>query len=121
MASCDFSTHEYSFDDPPLGSNYVPQNYTDFNLTDFSLAPDFDYKIPLIKMALDYIGANLKLFASPWSAPAWMKTNYDMVGNGSTMRGSLYNDTRFWDTWSKYFVRLAIESFTFYVVIFKIF
>lgn len=25
--------------------------------------------------------ANLKLFASPWSAPAWMKTNNNLTGD----------------------------------------
>ena len=26
---------------------------------------------------------NLKLFASPWSAPAWMKTNNNLTGDTS--------------------------------------
>uniref|UniRef100_A0A914EDN8 Glucosylceramidase n=1 Tax=Acrobeloides nanus TaxID=290746 RepID=A0A914EDN8_9BILA len=60
-------------------------------------------------MAQELIGTNLRLFACPWSAPSWMKTNYDMSGNGSTMKGDLYNDTRYWGTWSKYFVRFFEE------------
>lgn len=72
MASCDFSTHEYSYDDPPIG--YVPENYTDFDLKNFNLTfEDHTYKIPLLKMAQERVGEKLKLFASPWSAPDWMK------------------------------------------------
>jgi glucosylceramidase len=41
-----------------------------------------------------------KLYASPWSAPAWMKTN-DQEGHG----GHLINNASYYQTWSNYFVR----------------
>ncbi|KAE9551949.1 hypothetical protein FO519_004850 [Halicephalobus sp. NKZ332] len=73
VASCDFSTREYSYCDTD----------GDFNMTSWALAQeDFDYKIPLIKQAQQRSGGNLKLFSTPWSAPGWMKTNGDMKGHG---------------------------------------
>ncbi len=45
---------------------------------------------------------NIKLFASPWSAPAWMKTNNALNG-----RGYLYK--RYYQTWANYFVRFFDE------------
>src|SRR5712664_4098537 len=62
--SCDFSSESYT---------YVTEG--DSSLTSFSIAPDLRYKIPLIKRAMAASGNKLKLFASPWSPPAFMKTN----------------------------------------------
>lgn len=66
IASCDFSTHEYSYDD--VVGDLAMNN---FNLTQ----EDFTYKIPFIKRAQQLSNNKLKLFATPWSAPGWMKTN----------------------------------------------
>uniref|UniRef100_A0A1I7VFG0 Glucosylceramidase n=1 Tax=Loa loa TaxID=7209 RepID=A0A1I7VFG0_LOALO len=77
IASTDFSTHPYSYDDSP----------NDFTLSNFSLAEeDFKFKIPYIKQAVNLTGGILKLFASPWSAPGWMKTSGLMIGGGA-LRG----------------------------------
>lgn len=74
MASCDFSMHPYSYDD----------NSGDFNLTKFSLTQeDKKFKIPIIQAVMRTYKRNLTLFASPWSAPAWMKTNKNMTGKGT--------------------------------------
>uniref|UniRef100_A0A914VCT6 Glucosylceramidase n=2 Tax=Plectus sambesii TaxID=2011161 RepID=A0A914VCT6_9BILA len=97
MASCDFSTHEYSYDD-----------YSgDFALQNFSLTTeDYQYKIPYIKRAMALTGGDLKLFASPWSAPGWMKTNGHMKGGGKLkgFPGGIYDHT-----WAQYFVRYLEE------------
>lgn len=46
----------------------------------FSLAgPDLTYLIPMIKKILA-INPNIKILATPWSAPRWMKTNGGWVG-----------------------------------------
>lgn len=64
IASCDFSTHQYS---------YVDEK-DDFELKTFKLAQeDFEAKIPYIIQALNFTNNQLKLFASPWSPPAWFK------------------------------------------------
>ena len=71
MASCDFSTREYSYDD----------HRDDYELVNFTLAKeDLDFKIPVLLHALKISKRNISIFGSPWSAPAWMKTNGKMTG-----------------------------------------
>ncbi|MEG2064484.1 MAG: glycoside hydrolase family 30 beta sandwich domain-containing protein [Alistipes sp.] len=60
----DFSLSWYSYDETP----------GDFNLTDFSIEHDRQTLIPFIKAALKY-NPELRLWASPWSPPTWMKSN----------------------------------------------
>jgi glucosylceramidase len=64
---------------------YSYDNHTnDFNLSKFSLSPeDYLYKMRLIKEAQALSSKPFKIFASPWTAPPWMKTNNDYKGNGS--------------------------------------
>ena len=69
--SCDFSSESYT---------YVTEG--DKDLTSFSIAHDLRYRIPLIKRAMAASGNQLKLFASPWSPPAYMKDNNDMLHGG---------------------------------------
>ena len=69
--SCDFSSASYT---------YVTEG--DKTLSSFDIAPDLKYKIPLIKRALAASGNRLKLFAIPWSPPAYMKDNNDMLHGG---------------------------------------
>jgi glucosylceramidase len=59
--------HVFSYDDWPAGE-------TDVELAKFSLAPDRTDVIPILKEILA-IDPGIKILASPWSAPAWMKTN----------------------------------------------
>jgi glucosylceramidase len=60
----DFSRDWYSYDEVP----------GDFALEHFSIANDLETTIPFIKNALKY-QPELKLWASPWSPPTWMKYN----------------------------------------------
>ena len=97
IASCDFSTRVYSYDD------FVG----DFNLTKFSLAEeDIVYKIPVIKQAIGMSRRNISLFGSPWSSPYWMKTNNNMTGRGFIKGevGDIY-----YKAWAQYFVRFIQE------------
>ncbi|XP_060062556.1 lysosomal acid glucosylceramidase-like isoform X1 [Ylistrum balloti] len=97
MASCDFSTRLYSYDDEP----------GDLNLTKFSLATeDFKYKIPIILAAQRLCKKNITLFGSPWSAPAWMKTNNKMTGRG-TLIGK--PGGQYYKAWATYFVKFLQE------------
>ncbi|KAH7706576.1 O-glycosyl hydrolase family 30 protein [Aphelenchoides avenae] len=99
MASTDFSTHEYSYLDEP----------GDFDLLNFKLAKeDFDLKIPYILAAINFTHGELKLFASPWSAPAWMKTNGHMKGGGQ-LKGEFNGP--YYETYSKYFIKFFEEYF----------
>ena len=52
----------------------------------------------MVKMASEIASEKyLKLFASPWSAPAWMKTNNNIKGSG-------YLLPQYYQTWAEYFV-----------------
>src|SRR6185503_16010001 len=64
MGASDFSRTHYSYDD-------VPASQTDSALLHFSIDPDRAEKLPLLRRALS-INPQLKVMASPWSAPAWM-------------------------------------------------
>ena len=48
---------------------------------------------------------NITLFASPWSSPAWMKTNQNMSGKGSLIGKP---GGKYYKTWANYFIKLAI-------------
>ncbi len=91
MNSCDFSSESYT---------YVPEN--DSNLTFFSIAHDQKYKLPMIKDALKLSGKQTKLYISPWSPPAFMKTNASMLHGGSLK----YN---YYQPWANYFVKYIKE------------
>ncbi|WP_239256276.1 discoidin domain-containing protein [Listeria ilorinensis] len=65
VGSADFSLSEYSYNDLPKGE-------IDLEQEKFSIKPDEDDIIPAIKRIQTY-NPNVKLFAAPWSPPAWMK------------------------------------------------
>ena len=89
MGASDFSLRHYSYDD-------MPPSESDSALTRFSIDEDRAEKIPLLKHALA-INPQLKLTASPWSPPAWMKSS------GSLIKGTLL--PRYYDSFSDYFVK----------------
>lgn len=60
----DLSRGWYSYDEVP----------GDFALEHFSIANDLETLIPFIRSALAH-QPDLRLWASPWSPPTWMKTN----------------------------------------------
>ena len=72
----------------------------DQTLANFSTAHDDAYIIPVIKQAQS-INPQMVLVASPWSPPAWMKTNNSMIGGSLN---STYNDAL-----AQYFVKFLQE------------
>jgi glucosylceramidase len=84
--SCDFSSDMYT---------YIKEG--DATLKSFDISHDTLYKIPLIKKAMATAG-NLNLYASPWSPPAFMKTNNDVLHGGSLQ-------PKYYQTWANYFVK----------------
>ncbi|MFP4017115.1 MAG: glycoside hydrolase family 30 protein, partial [Halanaerobiales bacterium] len=69
----------FNFCRMPIGaSDYASEWYSynendgDYEMQKFSIERDYDYLIPYIKNARKY-QKDLKLFASPWSPPTWMK------------------------------------------------
>ncbi|MCX8473768.1 MAG: glucosylceramidase [Sediminibacterium sp.] len=89
IGSSDLDTAVFSYDDLPFGS-------TDLPLENFSLAKDKLNLIPILKEILS-INPNLKIIGSPWSAPAWMKSNHKTSG------GALL--TKYYATYATYFVK----------------
>lgn len=70
---------KFNFCRMPIGANdYSLEWYSyneidkDYSMKNFSIERDKQYLIPFIKRALK-IKPDLKLFASPWSPPTWMK------------------------------------------------
>jgi len=88
MGASDFALKMYTYDD-------VPEGEEDFELKYFSIDHDKEYIIPLIKKAIE-INPDLKVMASPWSPPAWMKTSRSLIG------GSLREEC--YDVYARYFV-----------------
>jgi glucosylceramidase len=72
MNSCDFSLGNYS---------HVEQS-GDVELASFNISRDQQALIPMIKAAQAAMATPLKLLVSPWSPPAWMKTNGQMNHGG---------------------------------------
>jgi glucosylceramidase len=71
IQSCDFSSASYS---------YVAD--LDQELKTFNISHDKTWRIPFIKKAFAAAKNKMVLYASPWSPPAWMKTNNDMLHGG---------------------------------------
>ncbi len=88
IASCDFSDGNYGYADQP----------EDFDLRSFSVHRDEEALLPFLRAARDAAGGSLKLLASPWSPPAWMKTNGRML-QGGTLRPECRQ------AWANYLVR----------------
>jgi glucosylceramidase len=70
--SCDFSAGSYAYDTVA----------GDTELRHFTIDHDRRALIPMIHAAQKVAGRPLKLVLSPWSPPAWMKTNGQMTGGG---------------------------------------
>ncbi len=90
IGATDLSTAVYTYDDLPAGQ-------TDSGMTQFSLnGPDLTYLVPVIKQVLT-IAPSIKIIATPWTAPNWMKSNNSSIG------GSL--NTIYYDAYATYFVK----------------
>jgi glucosylceramidase len=85
--SSDFSSGSYT---------YIAEG--DKELNTFSIAHDKQYKIPLIKKAIETAKGQVKLYASPWSPPAFMKDNKDMLKGGKLL-------PEFYQSWANYYVK----------------
>ncbi|WP_293300001.1 glycoside hydrolase family 30 protein [Pedobacter sp. UBA4863] len=89
--SCDFSSYSYT---------YVKDN--DKELKTFNIAPDEKHRLPLIKAATAMAGGNLPLYVSPWSPPAWMKDNNNMLQGGKLL-------PQYRQVWANYYIRYIQE------------
>jgi glucosylceramidase len=95
MGASDF-THDgrpYSYDDMPAGQS-------DPALRHFSIAHDETYVLPALRQALAQ-NPQTNFLASPWTPPAWMKSNQSLDNAGD--RGMLL--PRAYGAWGRYFAR----------------
>jgi len=89
VGSSDMNDHVYSYDD-------LAEGQTDPDMQHFSLAPDEADVIPVLKEILA-INPKIKILASPWSAPLWMKTT------GKAQGGVLLPE--YFSAYAKYWVK----------------
>ena len=89
IGASDFSRHHYSLDDPPQG---MP----DPELRYFSISPNLADVVPVARQMLA-VNPQLKVMASPWSAPAWMKDGNHLV------KGRLRPD--YYDAFARYLLK----------------
>jgi glucosylceramidase len=89
IGASDLNDHVFSYDDLPPGE-------TDPEMKKFSLGPDTADVIPVMKQVLA-INPAIRILASPWSAPPWMKTN-NAVKDGQLK-------PEYYDAYARYFVR----------------
>jgi len=85
--SCDFSSGSYT---------YVDEG--DSELKSFNIDHDREYRLPFTKRAIEAAGGTLTMYASPWSPPAFMKTNNSMLQGGS-----LKPD--YYQPWANYYIK----------------
>lgn len=85
--SCDFSSASYT---------YVDEG--DKELRSFTIDHDTQFRIPFIKRVLAAAHGRINIFASPWSPPAFMKTNNDMLHGGKLK-------PEFYQSWANYFTK----------------
>jgi glucosylceramidase len=84
--SSDFSSGSYT---------YIANN--DAELKTFNISHDMKYRIPMIKQALA-INNQIPIYASPWSPPAFMKDNNNMLRGGKLL-------PQYRQSWANYFVK----------------
>lgn len=85
--SCDFALENYT---------YIEEN--DTTLDTFNMSREEKWVLPFIEKAEKELDDKIKLLASPWSPPAWMKDNNDMNFGGSLLPE--YNQV-----WADYYVK----------------
>ncbi|GAB2463291.1 glucosylceramidase [Conyzicola lurida] len=86
----------YTYDDLPAGEE-------DWDLERFSTSADDDELRPVLREILD-ISPELRIVASPWSPPAWLKDSGRLDG------GRLRDDDRAYSAYAEYLVRAVEES-----------
>lgn len=87
--SSDFSSGSYT---------YIAEG--DKELKTFSIAHDQQFRIPMIKRAIQAAGGKLLLYATPWSPPAFMKSNKTMLQGGTLL-------PEFYQAWANYYVKFV--------------
>lgn len=93
MGASDFSLTAWTYDD-------TDDNSADKALKNFSLEHENTYIRPMLTLAYECSPGDLRLMATPWSPPAWMKTGLNLYGSSG---GTL--DEAYYDAYADYFVK----------------
>jgi len=92
IQSCDFTRGNYT---------YVEEN--DKELETFDISHEKQWVLPLIKDAIKTKGGEIKLMATPWSPPPWMKSNGEMNHGGKLL-------PEYREVWAKFYTKF-IKSY----------
>jgi glucosylceramidase len=98
VGASDMNDHVFSYDD-------LPEGQTDINMEKFSIDPDRADVIPVLKEILT-IQPRIKILASPWSAPLWMKTSG--VARGGVLKPEFFGAYALY--WVKYIQAMKAEG-----------
>lgn len=84
-------------------SDFASESYTyiaegDKELKTFSIEHDRKYRIPMLKEAIKTAGGKLLLYVSPWSPPAFMKSNGSMLKGGILL-------PEYYQSWANYYAK----------------
>lgn len=85
--SSDFSSGSYT---------YIKDG--DKDLKTFNIDHDRQYRIPMLKEAIRTAGGKLLLYVSPWSPPAFMKSNGNMLKGGTLL-------PEYYQSWANYYTK----------------
>ena len=85
--SSDFSSGSYT---------YIKDG--DKDLKTFNIDHDRQYRIPMLKEAIKTAGGKLLLYVSPWSPPAFMKSNGSMLKGGTLL-------PEYYQSWANYYTK----------------
>jgi glucosylceramidase len=78
------------------------QTSGDFNMNNFSISAENQDLLPILKKIIA-INPSIKIIATPWTAPTWMKVN--TTGNNGYTGGSLNTAAGYYDAYARYFVK----------------
>ncbi len=95
ISACDYSLSDWTYDDLSNGQK-------DPNLDHFSINHDLKHLIPVIK-DIKKINPSLKIIATPWSPPAWMKNTNSLKGKVNGQDSHLLNQYK--DTYASYLTK----------------
>lgn len=108
IGASDLSASDFTYDDMPSGQ-------TDNNLTNFSINQELTDLVPVLKKIIA-INPSIKILATPWTAPVWMKQS--TTGNGGFTGGNL--NPSYYDAYARYFVKyiqaMKAQGITIYAI-----
>ncbi len=93
IGASDFSLEDFTYSDLPTGNE-------DLALSGFSIDMEREHLIPVLKEILE-INPDIKVMASPWSAPAWMKDS-GQLGGGQLLE-------KYFDVYARYLAKYIKE------------